>query len=145
MAFKRPQTGELRKRFKKCLIVDRYSVNYDQLSRYYMSARRLHIHPVVRGELPQEARSDSLFFRSHIIYLFSRYLHFSALINPILQQHWGCQEPRHPSRLHDSPAVDPEEQLAIGVTQDYVRLASGLEDVEDIKADIDQALNLSQQ
>ena len=33
-----------------------------------------------------------------------------------------------------------EEQAETGVTQDYVRLSIGLEDVEDIKADIDQAL-----
>jgi O-acetylhomoserine (thiol)-lyase len=32
------------------------------------------------------------------------------------------------------------EQAETGVTQDYVRLSIGLEDVEDIKADIDQAL-----
>jgi len=32
------------------------------------------------------------------------------------------------------------EQLATGVTADYIRLSVGLEDVEDIKADIDQAL-----
>jgi len=32
------------------------------------------------------------------------------------------------------------EQLATGVTPDYIRLSIGLEDIEDIKADIDQAL-----
>ena len=32
------------------------------------------------------------------------------------------------------------EQLATGVTSDYIRLSIGIEDVEDIKADIDQAL-----
>ncbi len=36
--------------------------------------------------------------------------------------------------------LTPEEQKATGVTQDYIRLSIGLEDVEDIKADIDQAL-----
>jgi O-acetylhomoserine (thiol)-lyase len=36
--------------------------------------------------------------------------------------------------------LTPEEQAETGVTQDYVRLSIGLEDVEDIKADIDQAL-----
>lgn len=34
-----------------------------------------------------------------------------------------------------------EEQLSTGVTPDYIRLSVGLEDVEDIKADINQALN----
>jgi len=33
-----------------------------------------------------------------------------------------------------------EEQEATGVTEDYIRLSIGLEDIEDIKADIDQAL-----
>jgi len=37
-----------------------------------------------------------------------------------------------------------EEQAATGVKQDYVRLSIGIEDVEDIKADIDQALKASQ-
>jgi O-acetylhomoserine (thiol)-lyase len=36
------------------------------------------------------------------------------------------------------------EQEATGVTPDYVRLAIGLEDIEDIKADIEQALKVSQ-
>ena len=34
-----------------------------------------------------------------------------------------------------------EEQEETGVTEDYIRLSIGLEDVEDLKADIDQALN----
>ena len=33
-----------------------------------------------------------------------------------------------------------EEQASTGVTEDYIRLSVGLEDVEDIQADIDQAL-----
>ena len=41
--------------------------------------------------------------------------------------------------------LTPEEQLETGVTPDYVRLSIGLEDVEDIKADIDQALHASEQ
>ena len=38
-----------------------------------------------------------------------------------------------------------EEQAGAGVTPDYVRLSIGLEDAEDIKADIEQALLASQQ
>jgi len=38
-----------------------------------------------------------------------------------------------------------EEQVGTGVTPDYVRLSIGLEDAEDIKADIEQALQASQQ
>ncbi|MDO8588247.1 MAG: O-acetylhomoserine aminocarboxypropyltransferase/cysteine synthase [Armatimonadota bacterium] len=37
-----------------------------------------------------------------------------------------------------------EEQLETGVTEDFVRLSIGIEDVDDIIADIDQALNKSQ-
>ena len=36
-----------------------------------------------------------------------------------------------------------QEQEATGVTEDYIRLSIGLEDVEDIKADIDQALHVA--
>jgi O-acetylhomoserine (thiol)-lyase len=49
----------------------------------------------------------------------------------------------HPgSTTHQQLTAD--EQAATGVTQDYVRLSIGIEDVEDIKADIDQALKASQ-
>ena len=48
----------------------------------------------------------------------------------------------HPaSTTHQQLTV--EEQAATGVTQDYIRLSVGLEDVEDIKADIEQALEAS--
>jgi O-acetylhomoserine (thiol)-lyase len=40
--------------------------------------------------------------------------------------------------------LSAEEQAATGVTPDYVRMAIGLEDIQDIKADIDQALSASQ-
>lgn len=38
-----------------------------------------------------------------------------------------------------------EEQLAAGVNPEYIRLSVGIEDVEDIKEDLDQALRASQQ
>ena len=37
--------------------------------------------------------------------------------------------------------LSPEEQISTGVTDDYVRLSVGLENIEDIIADLDQALN----
>ncbi len=40
--------------------------------------------------------------------------------------------------------LTPAEQQETGVTADYIRLAVGLEDVADIKADIEQALQASQ-
>ena len=39
--------------------------------------------------------------------------------------------------------LTPEEQAATGVTEDYIRLSVGLEDLEDIQADIDQALKIA--
>ncbi|MGC8841066.1 MAG: homocysteine synthase [Candidatus Sumerlaeaceae bacterium] len=40
--------------------------------------------------------------------------------------------------------LSPEEQLATGVTPDFIRLSIGLEHVEDIIADLDQAIAASQ-
>lgn len=40
--------------------------------------------------------------------------------------------------------LSPEEQLSTGVTADFIRLSIGIEDVNDIIADIDQALAASQ-
>jgi O-acetylhomoserine (thiol)-lyase len=37
--------------------------------------------------------------------------------------------------------LTPDEQKTTGVTEDYIRLSIGLEDVEDIKEDINQALH----
>ena len=37
--------------------------------------------------------------------------------------------------------LSPEEQLATGVTPDFIRLSIGIENVEDILTDIDQALS----
>ena len=49
----------------------------------------------------------------------------------------------HPaSTTHQQLSAD--ERLATGVTDDYIRLSVGLEDVEDLKVDIDQALAKSQ-
>ena len=36
--------------------------------------------------------------------------------------------------------LSSEEQISTGVTEDYIRLAVGIEDVEDLIADLDQAL-----
>lgn len=41
--------------------------------------------------------------------------------------------------------LTPEEQARTGVTPEYIRLSVGLEDISDIIADIDQALEASQQ
>jgi len=41
--------------------------------------------------------------------------------------------------------LTPEEQLSTGVTDDFVRLSIGLESIDDITADLDQALKVSQQ
>jgi O-acetylhomoserine (thiol)-lyase len=49
----------------------------------------------------------------------------------------------HPASTTHSQ-LTPEELLETGVLPDYIRLSIGLEDVEDIKADIEQALQVSQ-
>ena len=48
----------------------------------------------------------------------------------------------HPATTTHSQ-LTPEEQLASGVTDDFVRLSIGLESVDDVIADIDQALEKS--
>jgi len=40
--------------------------------------------------------------------------------------------------------LSPEEQVASGVTDDYIRLAIGIEEIDDILWDLDQALTLAQ-
>jgi O-acetylhomoserine (thiol)-lyase len=49
----------------------------------------------------------------------------------------------HPSSTTHSQ-LSPEEQLATGVTPDFVRLSVGLENIEDIIDDLDQAIAASQ-
>ncbi len=36
--------------------------------------------------------------------------------------------------------LTPEEQNATGVTDEYIRLSIGIEDIEDIKTDLEQAI-----
>ena len=40
--------------------------------------------------------------------------------------------------------LSPEERAELGITDDLVRLSVGLEDPEDLKSDLDQALTLGQ-
>ena len=49
----------------------------------------------------------------------------------------------HPASTTHQQLTEAEQQAA-GVTPDYIRLSVGLEDIEDIKADVDQALRASQ-
>jgi len=49
----------------------------------------------------------------------------------------------HPASTTHSQ-LDPAEQRATGVTPEYIRVSVGIEDIEDIKADLDQALAASQ-
>ncbi len=49
----------------------------------------------------------------------------------------------HPSSTTHQQ-LSAEEQLAAGVSEDYVRLAVGLEDIDDILWDLDQALTVAQ-
>ena len=47
----------------------------------------------------------------------------------------------HASGIVDSDGSAAEEQRSTGVTDDYVRLSVGLESIDDILYDLDQALN----
>jgi O-acetylhomoserine (thiol)-lyase len=49
----------------------------------------------------------------------------------------------HPGSTTHSQ-LSEEEQAETGVTPDYVRVSVGIEDIEDITADLDQALRASQ-
>jgi O-acetylhomoserine (thiol)-lyase len=49
----------------------------------------------------------------------------------------------HPATTTHSQ-LSAEEQAATGVTDDYVRLSIGLEDINDIVWDLDQALAVAQ-
>ena len=53
----------------------------------------------------------------------------------VMQEVWLFTLPR---RLHSQPS--PEEQVQTGVTPGYVRLAIGIEYIDDILADLEQAL-----
>ncbi|WP_321428796.1 O-acetylhomoserine aminocarboxypropyltransferase/cysteine synthase family protein [uncultured Methanolobus sp.] len=50
----------------------------------------------------------------------------------------------HPASTTHQQLTD-DEKLATGVTDDFIRMSVGLEDVEDLIADIDQALKISQE
>jgi O-acetylhomoserine (thiol)-lyase len=50
----------------------------------------------------------------------------------------------HPASTTHSQLTE-EEQFSTGVTPEYVRVSVGIEDIEDIKADFDQALKASQE
>jgi O-acetylhomoserine (thiol)-lyase len=50
----------------------------------------------------------------------------------------------HPASTTHSQLTE-QEQLATGVTPEYVRVSVGIEDIEDIEADLDQALRASQE
>jgi O-acetylhomoserine (thiol)-lyase len=49
----------------------------------------------------------------------------------------------HPGSTTHSQ-LTPEEQAATGVTPEYIRVSVGIEDIEDIKRDLEQALAASQ-
>ena len=55
-----------------------------------------------------------------------------------------CQEPDHPSLLHHAPAVERRQQLDAGVSKDLVRISVGIEDVDDLIWDLEQAIAASQ-
>jgi len=57
---------------------------------------------------------------------------------------WGCTLAGHSSATTTHQQLSDEEQVASGVTGDYIRLAVGIEDIDDILWDLDQALKVAQ-
>jgi len=49
----------------------------------------------------------------------------------------------HPATTTHSQLAE-EDRLGVGISDDLVRLSVGLEDVQDITADLDRALSISQ-
>ena len=58
----------------------------------------------------------------------------------ITQQSRRRQEPRHAPATTTHQRLTPEQRAELGIFDSSVRLSIGLEDVEDLKADLDQAL-----
>jgi hypothetical protein len=50
----------------------------------------------------------------------------------------------HPASTTHAQLTE-KEQAKAGVTPDYIRVSVGIEDIQDIKADLDQALKASQE
>jgi cystathionine beta-lyase/cystathionine gamma-synthase len=57
----------------------------------------------------------------------------------------GWPSPRARWRSTTHSQLTEKEQAETGVTPDYIRISVGIEDIEDIKADLDQALRISQE
>jgi cystathionine beta-lyase/cystathionine gamma-synthase len=51
-----------------------------------------------------------------------------------------CCSPAHTSHRH----LGPEGRRAEGISEELIRLSVGIEDVEDLKADLEQALKQNQ-
>ena len=55
-------------------------------------------------------------------------------------QHRRRAQPRHSPGVDDALAAHPEQQLTAGVTPGLVRLSVGLENIDDLKADLETGL-----
>jgi len=68
-----------------------------------------------------------------------RSVHPSCARSPVIRA-WPRSLAFHSASTTHSQ-LSAEEQLATGVSENYVRLSVGLEQLDDILADLDQALN----
>ena len=64
-------------------------------------------------------------------------------VAPVAQQLLGGLVDGMFERDKQARMLKAEEQKAAGVSPEYIRLSVGLEDIEDIKADLDAALKAS--
>ena len=79
------------------------------------------------------------------------YLHSHASYQQLHQDsyhkrlyHRQCKgHPHAPNSQYHTSQLSPEDQIRSGVTPGYIRLSVGIENIEDILNDIDQALKVS--
>jgi O-acetylhomoserine (thiol)-lyase len=69
-----------------------------------------------------------------------RALHRVRAVSFASRERRRCEDAGHPSGIDHAPQLSEDEQRAAGVSPEMIRLSIGLESIDDILWDIDQAL-----
>ncbi len=102
--------------------------NYDRAQKYMPRGQGAIIGFGIKGDLPAAMKFiDNLKLISHLANILDAK---TLVIHPASTTH---------------QQLSPKEQKAAGVTPDFIRLSVGLEDIEDILEDLEQALDKSQE
>ena len=102
--------------------------NYDRAQKYMPKGQGAIIGFGIKGDLPAAKKFiDNLKLISHLANILDAK---TLVIHPASTTH---------------QQLSPEEQKSAGVTPDFIRLSIGLEDIEDILEDLEQALDKSQE